>query len=85
MTTILDRLLAEAAVLAGGKHPCNILGHIWKHIGGANCGCGQCSVPVHQCESCGDCDYGDNDEANAQRAECAEERQHDQAYPRRDR
>ena len=65
MVNKLDRLIAEAATLAGGDHPCNVLGHNWKHIGGRNCGCedGVCSIPVCECESCGDCDYGENDEA----------------------
>lgn len=47
---------------------CSEVGHDWKHIGGANASCGRgrdcgCSVPVHECTKCGDCDYGDNDEA----------------------
>jgi len=73
MSGALERLIAEAAVLAGGDHPCAILGHVWEHAGGANCGChedAQCSVPVHECRVCGDFDYGDNDEAREQRAEC---------------
>jgi hypothetical protein len=71
-TTILDRLIAEASVLAGGEHPCSVLGHKWKHIGGRNCGCrnGHCSFPVHECEACGDCDYGDNAEAREIKLEC---------------
>jgi hypothetical protein len=71
----LLRLIAEAQVLAGGQHQCAVLGHDWKHIGGCNCGCpdGQCSVPVHECRACGDCDYGDNEEANDKRAECCGE------------
>ena len=72
----LDRLIAEASVLAGGDHPCSVLGHKWKHIGGCNCGCdggGNCSVPVHECEVCGDCDYGDNEDATATRAACQAE------------
>jgi hypothetical protein len=31
-------------------------------------------VPVHACEVCGDCDYGENAEAVAVRAECIERR-----------
>jgi hypothetical protein len=60
----LRRLIAEASVLAGGAHPCMVLGHVWVHIGGRNCGCdgGGCSVPVYECSACGDCDYGDNTE-----------------------
>jgi hypothetical protein len=82
-TEPLDRLIAEAQVLAGAAHPCALLGHQWVSIGGANCGCewvedgehcrGQCSVPVYEC-FCGDCDYGDNDEANKKRSACAEDR-----------
>jgi len=49
--------------------------HEWKHIGGCNAGCGNdcaCSVPVHECRRCGDCDYGDNAEAVEARRRCAE-------------
>ena len=44
-------------------------GHSWKHIGGCNASCEErgencaCSIPVYECEVCGDCDYGDNAEA----------------------
>jgi hypothetical protein len=80
----LDRLIAEALVLAGAAHPCHVLGHQWVHSGGANCGCegvepngqrwrGQCSVPVYECDACGDLDYGDNDEARERRARCLED------------
>ena len=67
----IDRLIAEATVLAGGDHPCLILGHQWEFSGGASCGCpdGACSVPVHTCR-CGDCDYGDNAEADETREYC---------------
>lgn len=68
-----NRLIAEAKVLAGGEHPCSILGHKWVFIGGKNCGCYQgstCSVPVHECEVCGDCDYGDNEDAAETRERC---------------
>ncbi len=70
--TPLDRLIAEALVLAGGPHSCSVLGHKWKSEGGRWCGCrdGRCSVPVHECEACGDCDYGDNEDADDVRAEC---------------
>lgn len=75
MTTEMDRLIAEATVLAGGEHPCAILGHKWFQIGGANCGCedGGCSVPVHECEACGDFDYGHNAEADEKRKRCAQD------------
>lgn len=72
-TTLLDQLVAEAVVLAGGDHPCHILGHRWHFVGCTNCGCHKdaaCSVPVHECVGCGDCDYGDNTEADETRARC---------------
>jgi hypothetical protein len=76
MTTELDRLVAEAVVLAGGEHPCAILGHKWSFVGGANCGCveGCCSVPVHHCTNCGEYDYGHNAEAEEKRADCLRRR-----------
>lgn len=51
---------------------CVELGHDWQFIGGANCGCedDNCSVPVHQCTRCGDCDYGENAEADDVRSAC---------------
>lgn len=54
---------------------CAKYGCDWKHIGGCNAGCDLdkdcgCSVPVYQCTKCGDCDYGDNEEADAKRASC---------------
>lgn len=51
--------------------------HAWKSIGGANAGCDKnccCSVPVHECSDCGDCDYGDNAEADEVRRNCEVER-----------
>lgn len=53
--------------------PCAEVGHRWKHIGGSNAGCDPwccCSVPVHKCAVCGDCDYGDNAEAREIRTGC---------------
>lgn len=53
---------------------CREVGCQMVHIGGCNAGCGDgcnCSVPVHQCPKCGDCDYGQNPEADAKRAACA--------------
>lgn len=50
-------------------------GHDWKSMGGCNAGCHEqcgCSVPVHVCSRCGDCDYGENDEADQVRSGCAE-------------
>lgn len=51
-------------------------GHDMQSTGGCNCGCedGACSVPVHVCTRCGDCDYGDNAEATEIRQHCAETR-----------
>lgn len=50
-------------------------GHDWRSIGGCNAGCHEdlcsCSIPVHVCNRCGDCDYGYNVEANQIRADCA--------------
>jgi hypothetical protein len=53
---------------------CRELGrHEWRHVGGRNCGCypgSCCSIPVHECARCGDCDYGDNAEAQEQISGC---------------
>jgi hypothetical protein len=51
---------------------CAELGHDMQSTGGRNCGCkdGSCSVPVNHCTRCGDCDYGDNEEADEVRANC---------------
>lgn len=75
MTTDLEHLALEAVSIAGGSHPCAVLGHRWKFTGGCNCGCRDdvaCSVPVHECEACGDCDYGENEEADQVRRDCRE-------------
>lgn len=64
----LARLKRQAA-----RATCVELGHAWKHVGGCRCGCFDdacCSVPVHECERCGDCDYGQNAWAEDQRAGC---------------
>lgn len=47
-------------------------GYDWQQIGGRNCGCedGHCSVPVMECGVCGQCDYGDNDEAREVVSDC---------------
>lgn len=60
----MDRLIAEAMVLAGGQHQCEVLGHKMKSIGGRACpfheeGCGNASQTVYECESCGETDYGE--------------------------
>lgn len=71
---------AEAHVAALRREiaagPCHAYSHDWKHIGGRNAGCDDgcnCSVPVHTCQKCGDCDYGENAEAVETIAECARE------------
>ena len=47
--------------------------HDWRFIGSCGCTCsdGYCSVPVHECARCGDCDYGNNAEAAEVKLECA--------------
>lgn len=68
----LERIVAAAS--------CAEVGHRWKFTGGRNCCCeavevgesGGCSIPVHECEVCGDCDYGDNQDATDVRATCLE-------------
>jgi hypothetical protein len=77
LTSKLAAAQAEVARLQReiAQGPCREYGHTWKSIGGANAGCCDdchCSVPVHVCEKCGDCDYGENDDAKAIRIECAE-------------
>jgi hypothetical protein len=54
-------------------------GHDWVQIGGCNCGCydeASCSVPVHECRRCGDCDYGENPETDKIRHACDDENGH---------
>lgn len=61
----LERLAATAT--------CTEIGHDWKCLGGANCGCHEwavCSVPVHECTRCRACDYGDNEDARDQIGRC---------------
>lgn len=50
-------------------------GHDWQSIGGCNAGCDEvcgCSVPVNTCTRCGDCDYGENADAEQIRRLCEE-------------
>jgi hypothetical protein len=68
------RLLHLQRQAAGAT--CDQVGHAWSRVGGANCGChldATCSVPVHVCKRCGECDYGHNVEAEDRRAACAED------------
>ena len=58
----LQRLIAEAVVLAGGKHQCAELGHDWHATGGRQCPRNPdawCSQAVYECRSCDEIDYGD--------------------------
>lgn len=71
----LDAAKAEVARIEReiAQGPCREYGHDWKTLGGCNAGCGDdcsCSVPVHQCSKCSDCDYGDNAEAEEVRQNC---------------
>lgn len=58
---------------------CAEVGHRWKCLGGRNAGCDlegrdcHCSVPVHECEVCGDCDYGENAVAQEVFRACTEQ------------
>jgi len=78
MTKLVDELEAARAEVSRlerqvASATCAEVGHRWQSSGGANCGCkiGYCSVPVHECAVCGDCDYGDNEDADDVRANCA--------------
>jgi hypothetical protein len=65
MTVTLQRLIAEARVLAGGAHECAVLDHDWRSQGGRRCPRlldaheSPCSQTVYVCRACGDTDYGD--------------------------
>ena len=64
---------AEALRRRIASESCATAGHNWRHVGGKNAGCERdcgCSIPVHQCTVCGDCDYGDNAWAVETRDEC---------------
>ncbi|WP_017993919.1 hypothetical protein [Rhizobium leguminosarum] len=67
---------AGETVKQGDPAHCRENGHTWKFFGGANAGCGRdcrCSIDVHVCVVCGDCDYGETEEADEIRAKCEEE------------
>ena len=72
----LDKARAEVARLERQalSATCAEIGHDWQMMGGVNCqtagGCGDCSVAVHECSRCKDCDYGESDEANRQVEAC---------------
>ncbi len=79
MSGLADELAAAEARVAQLKlqiaeGACVETGHDWRMLGGRNAGCDddcRCSVPVHVCQKCGDCDYGDNAEATEVMASCA--------------
>lgn len=79
MPELLDKLEQAKAEVARLEQAmlsatCREAGHDWKFIGGCNAGCSPdcgCSVDVHQCSRCGDCDYGDAPKADEIRANCA--------------
>jgi hypothetical protein len=81
--SLRDELAEAEALVANLKQrialaSCIEVGHDWQHTGGCNAGCDGdciCSVPVHMCAKCGDCDYGDNDEARLIRQRCLERRE----------
>jgi hypothetical protein len=87
MPEVVDKLEAARAEVArleriAATATCRELGCDMQSIGGCNCGCefydgevrceGQCSVPVLRCTRCGDCDYGENEEAEERRHSCRE-------------
>lgn len=75
---LIDRLEAARAEVArlereAAAATCAEVGHRWVSLGGRNAGCHKdcsCSVPVHECEVCKDCDYGDNQWARDTMADC---------------
>jgi hypothetical protein len=80
--TLAEELSAAESLVAQLRQQiasasCAEVGHEWSHIGGSNAGCCvycYCSVPVHRCEKCGDCDYGQNAEAEEIMKRCKEDR-----------
>lgn len=96
MSELMEKLEAARAEVArlervAATGTCREIGCDVRSIGGANCGCefydgehpckGQCSVPVLKCTRCGDCDYGENDEAEEKRASCREKMPWATEYP----
>lgn len=80
MTGLVDRLNDARAEVSRLERQmaaatCAEVGHRWVSIGGCNAGCEPnccCSVPVHECSVCKDCDYGENEEAKIIRKRCDE-------------
>lgn len=96
MSELLEKLESARAEVArleriAATATCREIGCDMQSIGGANCGCifydgedrceGQCSIPVLQCTRCGDCDYGDNAEAEEKRSSCFSEKPWATEYP----
>ena len=79
LTAQLEAARAEVSRIERevAQGPCREYGHTWELLGGCNAGCCNdcaCSVPVNHCVKCGDCDYGENDDATIVRADCEERR-----------
>lgn len=83
MPALADQLAAARAEVArleriAATATCREIGCDMQSVGGCNAGCGEdgcaCSVPVHTCTRCGDCDYGENEDAIEVRRRCAERR-----------
>lgn len=77
----LDRRRHRELVEFCRAHGCDM-----QSVGGANAGCSDgdvcsCSIPVMKCVRCGDCDYGENDEADEVRRCCAEGLPHPMGSP----
>lgn len=96
MPELLERLESARAEVArleriAATATCREIGCDMQSIGGANCGCifydgedrceGQCSIPVLKCTRCGDCDYGDNAEAEEKRTSCLSKKPWATEYP----
>jgi len=70
----IQRLIDEAAHLAGNPHPCSLpQGHRWEFTGARACSDCDGEQSVYQCSRCGQFDYGERggpawDEC--QRGEC---------------
>ncbi|RWB67611.1 hypothetical protein [Mesorhizobium sp.] len=81
MSDLLTRLERAKAELEQAEREiaqasCAEVGHRWNFVGGRNAGCEligcDCSVPVYECATCGDCDYGHNAEAAEALRVCTE-------------
>jgi hypothetical protein len=78
LTQQLEDARAEVARLEriAATATCRELGCDMQSVGGCCASCDDeaglcsCSVPVHKCTRCGDCDYGENEAADQIRADC---------------